>query len=1520
MAGVTPNINVTGNEAQFNEKVTFLKDIEIKGTLLIPNQELTLSKLTVPLISGAPELTISGETTFLDKVNFNDPLSFTDLELRDRLAVGVGGTVLVADSRLNPGKVGIGSTEPTELLDVFGKAKILDLELRNLLVTGISTFKDDVEFHGAGGITSIRFDSSVNNLEFLTGAKATFGHNLAGDAFDLAIYHDGDHSIIEDSGTGNLIMMSSLLTINNPSNTENIARFIEDGAVELFHDNIKKFETTGIGVSVLGDLIVPDVGIRTSVVGLGTTFPANPAVITELNDATQGPLRLDITGSIAIGRNLYDSAGQHGDNGMFLRRNEYGVRWVAVEPSEEQDGILIQDEGVEIPTTGIAQTFHTINFVQRNSEGLGTDTLVPTAQAIPGTGLATVTTFDLWGHTDSTNTSPIYRMTRVGINNNNPAYQLDINGTLHAVGLVQFDNTLTVEEHTELKATLKVTGISTFVGITTQKSTIFTNQLNSVGLSTFNNVTDSGRGEPTQGAVQIKGGLGVIKNLNVGQYLEVDNDTQLNQKLNVENEATFQHNVIINADNKQFLIQNNASTTKFSVDTDNGNTDIKGTLNVDGATTLNDTLDVDLATTLNNTLDVDGATTLNDTLDVDLATTLNNTLDVDLATTLNDTLDVDGKATFNDTTEATSSSAPASVQIDGGVGIVKKLFVGGDTKIESTTQSTNKDTGALIVEGGVGIEKKVNIGGDTKIESTTESTNKDTGALVVEGGVGIEKNTNIGGDATVTGRLDVDDTTQSTNTTTGAAVIDGGVGIAKNLNVGEQVNVTGISTFVGITTQQSTLFTNQSSAVGVATFKNTIDVDADIKDQNDDTGTSVAASLSADITDANYNSTTGVMVLTIANHGFANGDSIKIPDETITLSCTYKGSTISQLYPRSKDPNSGKWLVISNKTTNTFEVNVGDGGLAAGVAHAFVSATGGVLHSSGQYVKEDYRLASVGTGVSWRPSGVQTKRTIWVSKSGSDSNSGLLEGDSKATIGAAAAIAVETDTIKIRPGVYEENNPIGLRTDVSITGEDLRLCIIKPKNKNKDVFHVRRGCLIENLNFGGSNVGVGYDGSACVAFPTPAGSESAVSGYTAPGPANEGPSGRWRSPYVRNCTNFMTSSIGMKIDGNNADGAFTGINSVGADLKSMVCDSFTQYNENGIGVSLTNNGYAQLVSIFTINTDIAIYASTGAQCDLTNSNSSFGNFGLVAVGLGSTQYTGIVSNTNTAGEIIGNTNPEQQDTVVAVGVTDIDNNVRRAFDGQALYFKINTNNYPDVNATGNSNIDADGRITAPLERLSSVKLRNVDLSGFSPIDPPSVLIIDADDNTLEPKGPQGIIAEATATVSPAGVLTEINVVAQGRNYLAGQNLVVDIEGDRTLADPVMEPIYFTVDTATDPTPSPAGISTITFNEFVPYELFPDDPFALQRISRILTSSHSFEYVGTGTDINIATPLQGAIPIKANEVVAKDGAQIPFTSTDQKGNFDIGEGLQINQTTSTISGRDFSRSIQAEVTPLILALR
>ena len=682
-----------------------------------------------------------------------------------------------------------------------------------------------------------------------------------------------------------------------------------------------------------------------------------------------------------------------------------------------------------------------------------------------------------------------------------------------------------------------------------------------------------------------------------------------------------------------------------------GAVDFDSSLNVDGAATLNSTLDVDGATTLNSTLDVDGATTLNLTLDVDGATTLNNTLDVDGTTTLNSTLDVDGDVTFN-----------------------------------SSTESTNKDTGALITQGGVGIEKNLNVGGNTKLIGTLE-------------------------------------------------------------------------------------------------------LDSSLIDIN----------------------------------GQIAGPSVG---------------------------------------------------------------------------KTDYRLASVGTGVSWRPAGVETQNTIWVTKDGNDLNTGFLEGDAKATIGGAAAIAEPGDTIVIRPGVYTENNPIGLRTDVTVTGQDLRLVTVRPLNVTKDVFHVRRGCLIENINFAGSSVSIAHTGCGAVAFPPTTVADQANSGYIAPGPANEGPTGRWRSPYIRNCTNFMTGSIGMKINGDHATAS-----TPGNDLKCMVCDSFTQYNENGIGVSITNNGYAQLVSIFTINCDIGIYADSGGSCDLTNSNSSFGNYGLYAVGIGSTEFTGTVG---TYPPTRGQTGVDAGSDIVAFENVG---NSRRPYDGQTLFFKINLSNYPD--AVGS------GVITEPMVEIQEIVVTNGG-SGYSPASPPTIIIIDTSDNSQQPKGPQGIIAELSPTIAEvSGAITTIDVVNSGRNYLSTQNLEVLIDGGTATAEVITRPIYYAIDSATE---NSAGITTVTFTEFIPYELFGSEEASFRRISRILTSSHSFEYIGTGTDINTATPFTGGVPIKANEIVALDGAQVPFTSTDQKGNFDIGEGFQINQPTSTIRGRDFSKAIQAEITPIILALR
>jgi hypothetical protein len=803
-------------------------------------------------------------------------------------------------------------------------------------------------------------------------------------------------------------------------------------------------------------------------------------------------------------------------------------------------------------------------------------------------------------------------------------------------------------------------------------------------------------------------------------------------------------------------------------------------------------------------------------------------------------------------------------------------FVNGTNHIYRNSNvgiNTTNPLVALDVFGSANITNNLNVDGTTTLNST----------LDVDGSTTLNSNLDVDGDTTLNSTLDVDgsttlnstlnvvgitsiyNTTQSTTKDNGALVVEGGIGIEKNLNVGGNIVIDGAASL------------NSSLDVdGGTTLNSTLDVDG---------STTLNSDLDVD-GDTTLNSTLDVDGITTLNSDLdVDGDT------TLNSTLDVDGNVTFNSTTQSDDKDTGA-VIIQGGVGIQRNLNVGGDVRILGTLELESSLID--ANNSTATGKFDYRLSSVGTGVSWRPPGVQTQNAIWVTMDGDDSNSGFLEGDAKRTIGGAAAVAQEGDTIFIRSGVYYENNPIGLRTDVSVSGQDLRLVTIVPNNPSKDVFHLRRGCLVENLNFAGSNISVVHSGAA-VAFPPTNPADYAISGYIAPGPATEGTTGRWRSPYVRNCTNFMTGSIGMKIDGDHATGS-----TIGANLKSMVCDSFTQYNEAGIGVSITNNGYAQLVSIFTIACDIGIFAASGGSCDLTNSNSSFGNFGLVAVGLGSTEFTGKV-NADTLPDL---------DSVVLKEVYDGTGAARRPYDGQALWFKINLDNYPDAIGSG--------VITAPLRELSSVTVLNGG-SGFSALSPPSVLIRDAD-GTVQPKGPQGIIAEAVATVNDAGQITSIDVVSTGRNYLSSQNIVVDIDGNTSLAAAVMEPIYYTVSVSTQPTPAPAGITTVTFNEFIPYELFENDLIELRRISRILTSSHSFEYIGTGTDINTSTPLQGAVPIKANEVVTRDGAQIPFTSTDQKGNFDIGEGIQIDQTTSSIRGRDFSRAIQAEVTPLIIALK
>ena len=87
----------------------------------------------------------------------------------------------------------------------------------------------------------------------------------------------------------------------------------------------------------------------------------------------------------------------------------------------------------------------------------------------------------------------------------------------------------------------------------------------------------------------------------------------------------------------------------------------------------------------------------------------------------------------------------------------------------------------------------------------------------------------------------------------------------------------------------------------------------------------------------------------------------------------------------------------------------------------------------------------------------------------------------------------------------------------------------------------------------------------------------------------------------------------------------------------------------------------------------------------------------------------------------------------------------------------------------------------------------------------------------------------------------------------------------------------------------------------------------------IVSSHSFQYIGAGNTIETAYPSRGGVTIQENEIIKLNGGEITYTSTDQAGNFRIGDGVEINQATGTVSGNIYIKSLFTQVTPFILAL-
>ena len=222
-------------------------DIVGSGTPKIesPNN-LNLNAVTVAISTNA---TVGGTATFGGDVDIADTIYHTG-DSNTKIRFPANDTITFHTSgdeqfRIDSvGNIGIGSAIPIAKLDVAG----------NLNVTGVSTFNSDVSFKGAG--SNAKWDQSASDLTLYDDTRLIFGS-----ADDFQIWHGGSHTFLRNSG-GELRIRSNTLLLKNQDDDEKFIECSNNGSVDVYFNNNKKFETTDHGTVTTG--ISTATGFRSS--------------------------------------------------------------------------------------------------------------------------------------------------------------------------------------------------------------------------------------------------------------------------------------------------------------------------------------------------------------------------------------------------------------------------------------------------------------------------------------------------------------------------------------------------------------------------------------------------------------------------------------------------------------------------------------------------------------------------------------------------------------------------------------------------------------------------------------------------------------------------------------------------------------------------------------------------------------------------------------------------------------------------------------------------------------------------------------------------------------------------------------------------------------------------------------------------------------------------------------------------------------------------------------------------------
>ena len=374
-----------------------------------------------------------------------------------------------------------------------------------------------------------------------------------------------------------------------------------------------------------------------------------------------------------------------------------------------------------------------------------------------------------------------------------------------------------------------------------------------------------------------------------------------------------------------------------------------------------------------------------------------------------------------------------------------------------------------------------------------------------------------------------------------------------------------------------------------------------------------------------------------------------------------------------------------------------------------------------------------------------------------------------------------------------------------------------------------------------------------------------------------------QSPYLQDMTSINANAVGIKIDGL--------LHTNASSNKSILGTHFTQINSDGIGIWCHGNGRAEMVSCFTYFCDKSYFASEGGFIRSLNGSSCYGEKGAVADGQ-------LVAETPVNIQGDGEMLRYSGATFVSPATeTDISNSISTNGSGNATIvgntsgatatffrYNISLDNLHIKNRTGN--FEKGETITITKEDSSTFQ---VQLSpSFGPSDSTNV-------------ANQGQIGPLIAVKSGTTTLNASNIITVGAN--------VKFAGNSR---------YYRVNAVSEENTG-AGTATIRLTDSVTNldGAIEDGEVTLvtRNFSNVRLTGHDFLSVGTGGAADTNYPgIPNQPSDQTDEVEETDGGRVYFVSTDQEGDFRVGDLFRIQQATgiATLNADAFDLSGLSEL--------